>query len=117
MFVSGKVLIPFRIEGRVIPKATAELETVKNMLVIILSIVTVFVASLVLLQVQSTTFSLTEIVFQAVSAFATCGFNIGYVSPDMPMVSKWIVIFVMWIGRLEVIPVIILFFALFRGRE
>ena len=117
LFVSGKVLIPFRIEGRVIPKATAELETAKNMLVIILSVVTVFVAALVLLQVHSTTFSLTEIVFQVVSAFSTCGFNIGYVSPDMPLVSKWIMIGVMWIGRLEVIPVIILFFALLRGRE
>ena len=117
LFVSGKVLIPFRIEGRVIPKATAELETAKNMLVIILSVVTVFVASLAILQFHVTTFSLTDIVFQVVSAFATCGFNIGYISPDMPLVSKWIVIGVMWIGRLEVIPVIILFFALFHGRE
>ncbi|HEX3001961.1 MAG TPA: potassium transporter TrkG, partial [Methanoregula sp.] len=49
LFVSGKVLIPFRIEGRVIPKATAELETAKNMLVILLSVIIVFVTSLVLL--------------------------------------------------------------------
>ncbi|MDD1694769.1 MAG: TrkH family potassium uptake protein [Methanoregula sp.] len=117
LYVSGKVLVPFRIEGRVIPKPTAELETAKNMLVIILSVITIFVASLAVLQYHLTTYSLTEIVFQVVSAFATCGINTGYVSPDMPIISKWIFILVMWIGRLEVIPVVILFLALLRGPE
>ena len=117
LYVSGKVLVPFRIEGRVIPKATAELETAKNMLVIILSVITVFVASLAVIQYHITTYSLTDIVFQVVSAFSTCGSNIGYVSPDMPVISKWIFIIVMWVGRLEVIPVVMLFLALFRRPE
>lgn len=117
LFVSGKVLVPFRIEGRVIPKATAELETAKNMLVILLSVIIIFIASLAVLQYHLTTYSLTEIVLQVVSAFSTCGFNTGYVTPDMPIISKWIFILVMWIGRLEVIPVVILFFALIRGPE
>ncbi len=87
------------------------------MLIIILSVFTVFVASLIILQSYTSTFSLTEIIFQVVSAFSTCGFNIGFVSPGMPLLSKWILILVMWIGRLEVIPVVILFFALLRGQE
>jgi trk system potassium uptake protein TrkH len=41
----------------------------------------------------------------------------GYVSPDMPVISKWIFIGVMWIGRLEVIPVVMLFIALVREPE
>jgi trk system potassium uptake protein TrkH len=117
LYVSGKVLVPFRIGGRVIPKATAELETAKNMLVILLSVITIFVASLAVIQYHITTYSLTEIVFQVVSAFSTCGINTGYVSPDMPASSKWIFIVVMWIGRLEVIPVVMLFLALFRRPE
>jgi trk system potassium uptake protein TrkH len=117
LYVSGKVFLPFRIEGRVIPRATAELETAKNMLVIILSVITIFVATLLVLQFHLTTFSITEIVFTVVSAFSTCGINTGYVSPDMPFLSKWIFIVVMWVGRLEVIPVVMLFLALFRGPE
>jgi trk system potassium uptake protein len=117
LYVSGKVLIPFRIEGRIIPKATAELETAKNMLIIILSVVIIFVASLAILQFHLTTFSITEIVFTIVSAFSTCGINTGYVSPDMPVISKWIFIITMWIGRLEVIPVVMLFMAVFRGED
>jgi trk system potassium uptake protein TrkH len=42
--------------------------------------------------------------------------NSGYVSPDMPSVSKWIFIVVMWVGRLEVIPVVMLLMAVF-GRS
>jgi len=32
----------------------------------------------------------------------------------MPIISKWIFIVVMWVGRLEVIPVVMLFLALVR---
>ena len=117
LYVSSKVIVPFRIEGHIIPKAIAELETAKNMLVIILSVVTIFVATLAIIQFHLTTYSITEIVFTIVSAFSTCGINSGYVSPDMPVISKWIFILTMWIGRLEVIPVVMLFMALFRGEE
>ena len=117
LFVSGKVLQPFRIEGRVIPRATAELEASKNMLIIILSVVTVFIATLAVLQFHLTTYSITDIVFEVVSAFSTCGASTGYVSPDMPVISKWIFIGVMWLGRLEVIPVVMLFIAIFRGPD
>jgi trk system potassium uptake protein TrkH len=116
LFVSGKVLLPFRIEGRVIPRATAELEAAKNMLIIILSVVTIFIATLAVLQFHLTTYSLTDIFFEVVSAFSSCGVSIGYVSPDMPIISKWVFIVVMWVGRLEVIPVVMLFMALF-GRS
>jgi trk system potassium uptake protein TrkH len=116
-FVSGKVLMPFRLGGRVIPKATAELEVAKNMLVIILSVAVIFVATLAVIQFHITSFSLTEIVLDIVSAFSTCGIGSGYVSPDMPVISKWIFICVMWVGRLEVIPVVMLVLALFGRQE
>ncbi len=116
LFVSGKVLLPFKIEGRVIPRATAELEASKNMLVIILSVVTIFIGALAVVQFHLTTFSLTDIFFEVVSAFSSCGVSTGYVSADMPIISKWIFIMVMWVGRLEVIPVVMLVMALF-GRS
>ena len=116
LFVSGKVLFPFKVEGKIVPRATAELEAAKNMLIIILSVATIFIATLAVMQFHLTAYSVTDIVFEVVSAFSTCGINNGYVSPDMPVVSKWIFIGVMWIGRLEVIPVVMLFIALF-GRS
>lgn len=117
VFVSEKVLIPFRIEGRVIPRATAEFETAKNMLVIILSAGTIFVATLSILQFHITSYAFTDVLFEAVSAFSTCGMSTGYVSADMPIISKWIFIFLMWVGRLEVIPVLMLLIAVVRGPD
>jgi trk system potassium uptake protein TrkH len=87
------------------------------MLIIILSVVIIFIATLVVLQFHLTTYSITDIVFEVVSAFSTCGLNTGYVSPDMPLISKWVFIGLMWMGRLEVIPVVMLFMALFRGSD
>ena len=117
LFVSGKVLIPFKSEGRVIPRATAELETAKMLLVIILSVVVIFVATLTVLQFHITTFPSTDVLFDVISAFSTCGMTTGYVSSSMPAISKWVFIVVMWVGRLEVIPVLVLFLALFRGSD
>jgi trk system potassium uptake protein TrkH len=117
LYVSGKVLLPFKIEGRVIPRSTAELLAAKNMLVILLSVVVILFASLFVIQFNTTTYTVTEIIYNIVSAFSTCGINTGYVSPDMPDLSKWIFILVMWIGRMEVIPVVMLFLVLFRGYE
>ena len=117
LFVSGKVLIPFKSEGRIIPRATAELETAKTMLVIILSVIIIFVATIVVIQFHLTTYPITDVVFDITSAFSTCGISSGYVSPDMPVLSKWVFIVVMWLGRLEVIPVVVLFMALFRGSD
>ena len=115
LFVSGKVLLPFRSEGRIVPRATAELETAKTLLVIILSVLIIFAATILVMQFHITTFPITDIVFDITSAFSTCGITTGYVSPDMPVFSKWIFIVVMWLGRLEVIPVMVLFLALFKG--
>ena len=117
LFVSGKVLIPFKSEGRVIPRATAELETAKTMLVIILSVMVIFVAAVIVLQFQQTGSPVNNILFDVTSGFSTCGLSAGYVSPGMPLVSKWVFIVVMWLGRLEVIPVLVLFMALFRGSD
>jgi trk system potassium uptake protein TrkH len=117
LFVSGKVLIPFRSEGRVIPRATAELETAKMLLVIILSVIVIFVATIIILQFQQTAYPINSVLFDVTSAFSTCGISSGYVSPAMPLVSKWVFIIVMWLGRLEVIPVVVLFMALFRGPD
>ncbi|OPY38707.1 MAG: potassium transporter [Methanoregula sp. PtaU1.Bin051] len=116
-FVSAKVIVPLRIEGKVIPRATAEIEMAKNMLVIILSVVIVFISTLLVLQFHITSFSISEVLFDTISALSTCGLTTGYVSYDMPVLSKWIFIGMMWVGRLEVIPVMMLIIALIRDPE
>ena len=114
MFVSGKVIVPFRYEGRVIPKNVAELEVSRNMLVIMLYFLMIFIGTVLVMHLQPTPFDSSSVIFDVVSAACNNGMTTGFVSPDMDGPAKILFIMVMWIGRLEVIPVIMLFMGIFR---
>ena len=115
MFARSKVLVPFTYAGENVPASVAEQEISKNMLVIILSFLTVCLATIVALQFNMFYPDVTALIFDIVSAMSSCGLSAGYISAGMPLASKWVFILVMWIGRLEVIPVIVLFMGIFRG--
>ena len=114
MFVSGKVLVPFRYEGRVIPKNIADLEISRNMLVIMLYLLIIFASTILVMHLQPTSFDSSNVIFDVTSAMSNTGVSTGFVSPDMDTAAKILFIFVMWIGRLEVIPVIMLFTGLLK---
>ena len=64
-------------------------------------------------------YGLAESLFESVSAAAAVGLSVGVVSPDMPVVLQLIMIFQMWIGRLEFIAVFALLgfsLSVVRGR-
>ncbi len=47
--------------------------------------------------------------YEVVSAQGNVGLSMGIVSPEMPYIAQIAMIFNMWIGRLEIIPVLVLF--------
>jgi trk system potassium uptake protein TrkH len=111
-FVSPKIVVPFEYQGRVIENAVAENEVRNSMLVIMLYFLTVSVATVITLHFSAIFFESTAVIFDVVSAMSNVGITTGFVSPDMPSVAKWVFIFVMWIGRLEIVPVVIIAFKL-----
>jgi trk system potassium uptake protein TrkH len=60
-------------------------------------------------------FSFAEALFESTSAQSTAGLSTGITAPDMHPAIEATYIFQMWIGRLEIIPVIALFRALMMG--
>ena len=108
IFVSPKIIVPFQYQGQVIANPVAENEVRNNMLVIILYFLTVSVATVVVLHFSTIFFESTAVIFEIVSAMSNVGITTGYVSPEMPYVAKWVFIFVMWIGRVEIVPVLVL---------
>ncbi len=117
MFVSGKVLVPFKYDGKVIPKNIADLEVSRNMLIIMLYFLTIFVATVLVMHLQPTSFDSSNVIFEIVSAMCNNGMTAGFVSPDMADPAKVLFILIMWIGRLEIIPVIMLFMGVLKGFE
>ena len=107
IFVSPKIVVPFEYQGQVIANNVAENEVRNNMLVIILYFLTASIATVVTLHFSTIFFESTAVIFELVSAMSNVGITTGFVSPEMPYVAKWVFIFVMWIGRLEIVPVLV----------
>jgi trk system potassium uptake protein TrkH len=116
-FVRSNVIIPLKSGGRVVNREVSELEISKNVLVITLWILTIFFATLIALHLPHAGFGVEELIFELVSAMSNVGLGLGYLTPASPLAQKWLYIVLMWVGRLEIIPVIILFIGLFRGFE
>ncbi len=53
-------------------------------------------------------FTLTNVIFEVASAQGNVGLSTGITGPAMPTFAKSIFLFNMWIGRLEIIPVLVL---------
>ncbi len=107
-FVSSRVQVPLRFGGRTHSKEISEMAISKNLLVIVIYVLTIFIATIVSLHLYITTFRLDEVVFEIVSALSNAGLTVGFISEASPLSIKWIFILLMWLGRLEIVPVLII---------
>jgi trk system potassium uptake protein TrkH len=61
-------------------------------------------------------FTLADFLFEVASAQGNVGLSVGITHPQMPTLAKLLLSFHMWLGRLEIIPVLILV-RIFLGRR
>jgi len=113
IFAPSHAMVPLFFGGRRIGTKDANLEISKSTIVIISSVLLIGVAILLSVHVQPNA-DVLPVIFDTISAFGTCGISLGYFKADMPVISIWIGIFLMWAGKLEMIPVIMLTMVLFR---
>ncbi|MCK9581565.1 MAG: TrkH family potassium uptake protein [Methanoregula sp.] len=116
-FVSGRVLVPLRFGGRTISREVSDLAISKNMLVIVIYVLTIFAATVLTLHLYITSFRMEEVIFELVSALSNAGLSVGLIGAASPITIKWIFIALMWLGRLEIVPVIIITMGLFKELE
>jgi trk system potassium uptake protein TrkH len=109
--------VPFRFGGKTLSKEISELAISRNLLVIVVYVLTIFVATIVTLHIYITSYPLEEVIFELVSALSNSGISAGFVTAASPLSMKWIFIFLMWLGRLEIVPVIILAMGIVKGIE
>lgn len=103
-------------------RSLSDLETAREFeeaaIVAFLWVVFLLVGMVVLLLVVPTGtggYTLENVVFEVASAQGNVGLSAGITGPDMPTAVKVVFLFNMWIGRLEIIPVLVLLRAAFRG--
>ena len=68
----------------------------------------------VLLAVLPTNYTLADGIFEVATAQGTVGLSSGITGPEMPVVAEVLFIIQMWMGRLEIIPVLVLITSIFR---
>jgi trk system potassium uptake protein TrkH len=75
-----------------------------------------------LLQVVPSKYTVPDVIFEAASAMGMSGLSVGIASPDLHGIGKLVLIVYMWMGRVEIIPVLVLFSSLLhplrqKGKE
>lgn len=109
MFTSTMAFIPFRHQGSFVRHRLAEYEIGKNMLIIMLFFFTIVASSILLMHLEPSYHQDSSFIFfDVISAISNVGISTGFVSTSLSAPSKWILIVVMWAGRLEILPVIAL---------
>ena len=68
----------------------------------------------VLLHVVEPQYTVPDVILEAASAMGTSGLSVGITNPDLHWIGKLILILFMWMGRVEIIPVLVLFASFLR---
>ena len=113
MISSPKKVLQFRVgHEKLSPEAASY--RVQGAAVIFFSwLVCTLAGTLVLMQVIPDGFTLADSLFEVVSAQSTVGLSVGITNPGMSTVAKLVLTINMWMGRLEVLPILMLFRAMF----
>ena len=116
-FLPAGAIIPCTIADRRLTTAEIQREVADAAAFCILYVVVLAASILVASQILGDEYGLGAIIFECVSAQGTVGLSTGITDPGMPASLEVVLILQMWVGRLEIFPVIILLTALLSGRR
>ncbi|NUB92369.1 TrkH family potassium uptake protein [Haloterrigena sp. SYSU A121-1] len=114
VFVPASAIRRLRIGDRSLDQSQAQREYTEATVVFVLWLAGLAVGIAVFLWTLPPEYPLEYVVFDVMSAQSTVGLDTGITGPEMPTAAKTVLIFNMWIGRLEIIPVAVLLGALFQ---
>jgi len=114
VFLPSHAVVDFTIGGRTLDRDEANRELRSAALFTLLYLGCLLVSLWILLAVLPGEFTLADAIFEVATAQGTVGLSSGITGPDMPVIGEILFIFQMWIGRLEIIPVLVMFRYLVR---
>ena len=110
-----QAIVPFRLGDSTVEESQVGQRLEDAALITFLWLVFLVLGVVVLLHTVPAGYTLSDVVFEVASAQGNVGLSVGITQPTMSLASKLTLCFNMWIGRLEIIPVLMLVRALFFG--
>jgi len=114
VFSPDSAIRQLKLGDRTLDEQQVEREYTEATVVFVLWIIFLIVGVAVMLWALSPEYPVEYVIFDVMSAQSNVGLDAGITGPDMPDVTKWMLIVNMWIGRLEIIPVAVLIGAVLR---
>jgi trk system potassium uptake protein TrkH len=102
-------LVRYEIDGEILSEEEIGRRIEAAGILIGLWALTLLIGVLVLLHVLPAYFDLNLVIFEAASALSSVGLSAGITTPSLEWPAKLTLIVLMWMGRLEIIPALILF--------
>jgi trk system potassium uptake protein TrkH len=117
VFLPANAVVSLSMNGRRLDREEMEREFSEAAIVSVLWILLLLASTLVLLTVTGPSFDLADALFEVASAQGNVGLSVGITGPDMNPLAEAMFLLNMWVGRLEIIPVLVLFRSVLYGLE
>lgn len=114
VFLPTAAVIPFHVGSRSLTTQSMQREVADAAVLTFLYLLVLGVSILLASALAGPQFTLADVILETVSAQGTVGLSTGITDPGMPVLLEILFIFQMWVGRLEIFPVIIMLRAAFE---
>ncbi len=115
IFLPPKGAIRYKLGGKPLARDEALEEITEASILSFLWLILLFIGIMMIL--YTTNASLENAIFEVCSAQGNVGLSTGITSAGMDSIAKTMLIINMWIGRLEIIPILVFFRALIKGQS
>ncbi len=116
-FLPPEAVVAFKIGERTVPAQDIQREIADAAVFTFLFVAIVSIGMVVTASFVGPEYTLADVLFETMSVQSNTGLSTGIAGPDMPVPVEVTFILLMWIGRLEIFPVIILLRALLVWRR
>jgi trk system potassium uptake protein TrkH len=115
VFLPKNAVITTQIGDRTLDREAMEREFSEAAIVTLLWLVVLVTSSIVLVNLAGPDFGYADALFEVASAQGNVGLSSGITGPSMPSLAEGMFVLNMWVGRLEIIPVLVFARALLYG--
>lgn len=101
-------LMRYRLDSKVLSAGEAFARVESTAILVILWLITLFGMIVTLLHIVPRDVTTEAVLFETISAFSNVGLSAGVTHPTLHWAGKGVLMYCMWMGRLEIVPVVFL---------